>query len=138
MSDDAVLGRLLARDPESGRRGISFDDGAAPDDQGAFGWLRGHQDRSVMLELRKSNGNILAVGYSWLEKAEFDPSIGITLHVGDQRIQISGRNLNAEVRPNVRLFEGITRHRVPWIQEAGELDQIGAANAITLVESITW
>lgn len=40
---------------------------------------------------------------------------GIALHLAGQKIRIKGRNLNAEARQNVRLFEGITRHRIPWI-----------------------
>ena len=91
------------------------------DDHVVFGWLRGARDRSVMLELRKKNGNILAVGYAWLDRAEFDPSVGITLCLGGQKIIIRGRNLNTEVRPEVRLFQGICRHRVPWIQEADQV-----------------
>lgn len=70
-----------------------------------------------MLELRKRGGNIIAVGYGWLERVEFDPSVGITLLVPGQKILIRGQNLNAEIRPNVRLFEGITRHRVAWVRE---------------------
>jgi len=90
------------------------------EDFGAFGWLRGARERAIMLELRKRDGNIVAIGYGWLERAEFDPSVGITLLVPGQRIVIRGRNLNAEVRPNVRLFEGITRQRVSWVREAGQ------------------
>jgi hypothetical protein len=110
----------------------------ASDDLISFGWLRGIRDRATMLELRKKNGNILAVGYGWLEKAEFDPSQGITLHVGGQTIRITGRNLNTEVRPNVRLFEGITRHRVSWLREAGEAQQMEADPATPIVDAIEW
>ena len=108
------------------------------DDLGAFGWLRGTRDRAVMLELRKKDGNILAVGYAWLDKAEFDPSQGITLSLGGHKIVIRGRNLNQELRPNVRLFQGICRHRVPWIQEADEPAIMEAQNQGVLVEEIEW
>ena len=108
------------------------------DDLGAFGWLRGTRDRAVMLELRKKDGNILAVGYAWLDKAEFDPSQGITLHLGGHKITIRGRHLTQEVRPNVRLFQGICRHRVPWIQEADEPAVMEARNQGVLVEEIGW
>ena len=91
-----------------------------------------------MLELRKKDGNILAVGYAWLDKAEFNPSLGITLSLGGQKITIRGRNLNAESRPNVRLFQGICRHRVPWIQEADEPTIMEAQNQGILVEEIEW
>jgi hypothetical protein len=91
-----------------------------------------------MLELRKKTGNILAVGYAWLERVEFDPSEGIFLDIGDQRILIRGQNLNAEVRPGVRLFEGITRHRVPWIRELELVPISGTDDSATIVDSIGW
>lgn len=108
------------------------------DDLGAFGWLRGVRDRAVMLELRKKDGNVLAVGYAWLERAEFDPSEGITLHVVGKTVRIKGRNLNAQLRPNVRLFQGITRHRVPWIQEADQSTAMESQGKGILVERIEW
>ncbi len=108
------------------------------DDFGAFGWLRGIRDRAIMLELRKKNGNIRAIGYSWVEQVEFDPSVGITLLVGGQKLRIKGRNLNSESRPLVRLFQGITRHRVPWIQEVDEPAAVQADKAATVIEAIEW
>ena len=108
------------------------------DDFGSFGYLRGTRDRSVMLELRQKNGNVMAVGYSWLERAEFNPSTGITLHVTGQTIRLTGRNLNAESRPNVRLFQALTRHRVPWIQEADEATAMTTETGAVLIEKITW
>jgi hypothetical protein len=98
--------------------GADSADGEAADDLGAFGWLRGVQDRAGMLEIRHKDGRISAKGYSWLQSAEFDPSGGITLNFSGETVKITGQNLNAEARPNVRLFAGITRRRVPWIQEA--------------------
>lgn len=123
----------------TGRAIEQFEPGdEACDDHAVFGWLRGTRDRSVMLELRKKNGNILAVGYAWLDRAEFDPSEGITLCLGGQKIIIRGRNLNAEVRPEVRLFQGICRHRVPWIQEADQVAFMKSQGEGTLVEEIKW
>ena len=91
-----------------------------------------------MLELRKKNGNIQAVGYAWLEQMDFDPSEGISLHVAGRTIRIKGRNLNAEIRPNVRLFQAMTRHRVPWIQEADEPTVMESGGKGMLIESIEW
>lgn len=107
-------------------------------DLGAFGWLRGVRDRCPMLELRRKSGDILAVGYGWLERATFDPSEGITLLVAGQKVHIKGRNLNAEVRPLVRLFEGITRHRIPWIRESCRADGIEASADACVIDSIQW
>ncbi len=110
----------------------------AADDLGSFGWLRGIRDRAIMLELRQKTGNVVAIGYNWIEKIEFDPSEGITLCALGQRIRIKGRNLNAEVRPTVRLFEGIVRHKVPWIQQADETPLAKLDKRTAVVDQIDW
>lgn len=135
---DEILDRYITRNPKM-RGDARHEPEAEPlDDHGSFGWLRGIRDRATMLELRKANGNILAVGYGWLEKAAFDPSDGITLFFTGQKVRIKGRNLNAEARPLVRLFEGVTRHRVPWIGEVSELDALETSPTSCVVDSIEW
>ena len=111
-------------------------DSDGEDNLGAFGWLRGIRDRAIMLEVRKKDGNILAFGYAWLERAEFDPSEGITLKFTGQTVKIVGRNLNAVAKNNARLFDGIVRHRVPWIQEAGEPEHMEAPREATVIEEV--
>jgi hypothetical protein len=106
------------------------------DDLGVFGWLRGVRDRAIMLELRHKDGKVQAFGYAWMERAEFDPSEGITLHFGGKTVRITGCNLNTPVRPNVRLFNGILRHRVPWVQEADGTAQFEAAKDAIVIETI--
>ena len=69
--------------------------------------------RCWSLDLRRKDGNIVAFAYAWLEGAEFDLSDGITLRFGIEKVKITGRNLNAGQRSNVRLFAGIVPHRVP-------------------------
>ena len=106
------------------------------DDLGAFGWLRSERDRAVMLELRHANGGITALSYSWLESAEFNPSEGITLSFSGKTVKLIGRNLNIECRPGVRLFEGLTRHRVLWIREADEDASAGALETEVVVDRL--
>lgn len=137
MNDKPILPRYTKRDGEASNVVGDIDDGVA-DDLGSFGWLRGIRDRAIMLELRKKDGNILAIGYGWLERIEFNPSDGITLSNAGQKIHIKGRNLNAEVRQSIKLFEGIARHRVPWIQEADEPTHLEAGDSSTVVEAIEW
>ncbi|HQU43983.1 MAG TPA: hypothetical protein PK867_14285 [Pirellulales bacterium] len=84
---------------------------------GAFGWLANERDRAVMIEFRHENGDSTALAYPLLESVKFNPSSGITLSFSGTTVKISGTNLNAEVRPGLRLFECITRHRVAWVQE---------------------
>jgi hypothetical protein len=71
-----------------------------------------------------------------LERISFDPSEGITRHFTGQDVKIVSRNLNAEIRPNVRLLDGLCRHRVPWIKEADETTLLAANNRATIVESL--
>lgn len=62
----------------------------------------------------------------------------IILHVHGEKIRIKGRNLNAEVRPEVRLFQGIARHRVAWVQEADRPGSLNGGERTTLIEEIVW
>jgi hypothetical protein len=137
MTGKTLLERVAARsgDSQAGSPPVEVE---ASEDFGSFGWLRGIRDRSIMLELRKKDGHTLAVGYAWLERAEYNPSEGITLHGVGPKIRIRGRNLNSEVRPSIRLFEGITRHRVPWLQEANEPDSLEADEKATVIDRIDW
>lgn len=138
MTDRILQKYTAGRGPDTGGEGDLPDDADASDDLGSFGWLRGTRDRAVMLELRKKTGNALAVSYGWLERVEFDPSEGITLHLGGQKITIKGRNLNGEARPQVRLFNGVCRHRVSWIQEADQPTDVQADMNATVIETISW
>jgi hypothetical protein len=137
VTGKTLIERLAAGKADPAQAG-SPADAEGPEDFGSFGWLRGIRDRAVMLELRKKDGNILAIGYGWLERLEYNPTEGLTLHGVGSKVRIQGRNLNAEVRPGVRLYEGITRHRVPWLQEADEPDSLEADDKATVIERIEW
>ena len=114
----------------------SVDEPETADDLGAFGYLRGIRDRAIMLELRHCNGMIQAFAYALLERAEFDPSDGITLQFAGKTVRIAGRNLNSDSRSNVRLFAGIVRHRVPWIQEADGPMALEASEQATVIDEL--
>jgi hypothetical protein len=53
-------------------------------------------------------------------------------------IRIKGRNLNAEVRPEVRLIQGIAHHRVAWVQEADRPGNLKNGGTVTIVKEIDW
>ena len=89
-----------------------------------------------MLEIRHKDGKISAFGYAWLDSAEFDPSEGIVLRFSGKTVKIVGRNLNGEVRPSIRLFDGIVRHRVPWIQEADGSSTLQVPQKATVIEEV--
>lgn len=138
MSDSDILPRYAERIASERSELDPRFDSELWDDLGCFGWLRGQRERAAMIELRKRDGNILAVGYGWLEKIAFDPSDGITLYLAGQTIRIAGRNLNVEIRPGVRLFEGMTRHRIPWLREVARGESLRSPEGACVVESIMW
>lgn len=107
------------------------------EDLGCFGWLRGVRDRAIMLELRRKDGHVLAVGYAWIERIELDPEKGITLHLPGRSITITGSGLNKDARPTVRLFDGLIRHRVPWVREADRAEML-RSDGVVCVASIRW
>ena len=74
-----ILERYAGRTNELTADALSTSEADGAEDLGAFGWLRSARDRSVMIELRKKNGDILAIGYGWIDRIEFDPSEVITL-----------------------------------------------------------
>jgi hypothetical protein len=122
-------------------RGTALEDAdlvSDAEDLGAFGFLRGMQARSVMVELRKRSGETLAVGYGYIDRILLDPSEGITLCCGTRNIAIKGRNLNKEIRPQVTLFQGLTRNRVPWLAEANQATMLQAQKNAVIIESIRW
>lgn len=137
MSDN-VLERFTRPELRAGRELAADGTGEEVHDYGAFGFLRGLRDRSLMLELRKRDGTIRAIGYSWLQMVDLAPSTHIELAFPGARIKLIGRNLNIEVRPGVRLFEGITRNRVTFVQEVGEVEQMQAGEGTTIIEHIRW
>jgi hypothetical protein len=119
---------------ETGSNVIALPDAEAHDDLGACGLLRGIHDRAIMLELRLRDGSIAAVGYLWLDNASFDPAGGITLSFARKQVRISGRHLDAQIRPGVRLFEALVRHRVVWLREANATSEFPGEIVIERIE----
>jgi len=108
------------------------------DDLGAFGFLRGLHERSVTVALRRRSGEIMAVGYAFIDRMMFDASEGITLFCGGRSIRIEGKNLNKDIRPQVSLFQGLILHRVPWIAEADQAAMLQAGGNAVIIKVIEW
>jgi hypothetical protein len=129
---DSVLEKFIARKTEAAPPA----DLEVVDDLGSFGWLRGIRDRAEMLELRHRDGTISAHAYAWLKKACFDPSGELTLDFSGETVRIAGRNLNAELSPGKRLFEGILRRKVPWLAEATNEIAMTASKGDVVIEEL--
>lgn len=132
--NDSILSQFAPRSAVSMVRHDA--DSESLDDFVTFGYARGARERVVMLELRRRDGSLIALGYSWLERVEYNPSGCITLRFAGQVVRVHGRNLNAEVRPNVRLVDGLVRQRVPWIQESSSAAAMAAGKEATVIERI--
>ena len=104
------------------------------EDFAAFGWLRGPSARVLMVEFRKKDGIVRAFAYGYLFEALYDPCEGIRMNFTGQKVRIVGWNLDAETKPNVRLFRGLLRHRVVYVKEADQFDELAASDGETLVE----
>ena len=135
---DSYLERYVSH-PSSAKKSVpeAAEEEALCDDLGAFGILRGARDKALMLELIQRDGTITALAYAWLERVLFDPSEGMTLHFGRSIARITGRNLRQPIRPHVRLFDFLVRHRVPWIKEADESTKLSARSDTVVIETIT-
>lgn len=113
-------------------RGLTNDDQVSEEEQiaGVCGLLRGIKESSKMLELRLKSGNAIALNYGWLDKAEYNPSSGITLHFGTSTVQVIGKGLNSPLQTTLSLFEGLLRHRITWIQESGQSEAMTSQTSV--------
>lgn len=134
---DKLLDRFMHRMHPHGANENVAPEETEIEDFGVFGFLRGSKERAPMLELRKRDGRILAVAYGTFE-LEFNPSEGITLNFVDKKVHIKGRNLNAEAKPNIRLFESLARNRVPWLREMSEPELMKTQPNATVIDAIEW
>jgi hypothetical protein len=136
--NDSFLKQFKPRSAVESLRGGDDDDDAV-DDFAAFGFLRGARERALMLEIRKRSGDIVALAYALLERMDYDASGALTLlFAGQSVIRIIGRNLNSEIRPNVRLLDAILRHKATWIQESGSAAAMAADEHAVVIERIEF
>jgi hypothetical protein len=140
MSDNPILQKYLRRNAGDGlTEGITEDAAEEPEAiAGCFGFLRGAREKAMCLELRKKNGHVLAINYSYISRFEYEPTTGIQLHTGGDIIKITGTNLNAVIGPQLRLFEAISRQKVPWISESDRTSRIEAGSDAVTVLAIEW
>lgn len=115
---------------------IPMHEADGPDDLGMCGLLRGVKEQSTMLELRLRDGRATAFSYLDMSRADFDPSEGITLTFGQCIVKIIGRMLHVEIRPNVRLFDALVRHRIAWLREDDRAAIFESSNGAVLIERI--
>ncbi|MCW5921436.1 MAG: hypothetical protein KIS77_03775 [Saprospiraceae bacterium] len=75
-----------------------------------FGFDRQENGRALMFELRTRDGRRSALPYSYMTRAEFDPSGGIEIFVSSAVILIKGRGLEA-------IFAYLLQNRLTWVRE---------------------
>ena len=140
MSDDTTLQKYLRRNRSESLSNGADEDGTqqAETVAGCFGFLRGARERAMCLELRRKSGQILAINYSYVSRFEYQPDVGILLHSSGDTIKITGTNLNAPVGSQLRLFEALCRHKVPWLSESDRTDRISAGPDTVIISAIEW
>jgi len=140
MSDDTTLQKYLRRNRSESLSNGADEDGTeqAETVAGCFGFLRGARERAMCLELRRKSGQILAINYSYISRFEYQPDVGILLHSGSDTIKIAGTNLNAAIGPQMRLFDAICRHKVPWLSESDRAERLGAEKDAVIIMTIDW
>lgn len=134
--NDSVLSQFAPRSAVSRLRPDAESDSESLDDFVSFGYARGSRERVEMIEFRWRDGSMMALGYYQLERIEYNPSGCITLRFAKQTVRVHGRNLNAEIRPNVRLVGGLVRHKISFIQESSSAAAMAAGQEATIIEQI--
>jgi hypothetical protein len=140
MSDDTTLQKYLRRNRSESLSNGADEDGTeqAETVAGCFGFLRGARERAMCLELRRKSGQILAINYSYVSRFEYQPDVGILLHCSGDKIKITGTNLNATVGSQLRLFEALCRHKVPWLSESDRTERMSAGSNGVVITTIEW
>ena len=107
-----------------------------------FGFLRGIQDREVMLEFRRTEEDREAFAYALLTKIDLKGNGEIILHFVGYRVTVTGRNLHAsqaygaQKQHAIRLYDALRRHRVNWIRTATPEESFTVAEDALFVEVI--
>ena len=131
---DRIMDKYMNRDGSP-----HGDDGEVIDGVGCFGVLRGVRDRAPAIEFRRKTGAVLILAYSYIEKGEFDPSNGMTIRSGSMTIRLKGKNLTADIRPNMRLTTALASQRLAWVQEMGKTAlTLPDGGQVPVVEVIEW
>lgn len=118
MTDDKFKG-LVDRTRQQGAENKeavplteSADDAAQSKD--SYSTISADRMQKVMVEFRFKNGNAVALAYSYLVKASFDPSAAILLDFSAHTVRLSGKNL-------APVFAGLVSQRVAVVTEVDDL-----------------
>lgn len=97
----------------------------------SYSVLSADRAQKAMCEFRLKDGNAVALAYSYLVKAEFDPSLGIELDFSAHVVKLTGKNL-------APVFSGLVAQRVAVVRELDELQAEAAlGEAATVVTGIS-
>lgn len=116
---------------------VAFQEPEEVDNRVSFGFQRGTR-REVSLELRKLNGDVFVLKYSYISGMIYSVEEGvIRIHLPERVVQIRGLRLNAQV-DHVCLLNALGREKVPWIMELNGNQILAAGNRCVVIESIDW
>ena len=90
----------------------------------------GDQRFEVMVTFFTHDGNMRALGYSYLIGLDFDPSKALVMEFTGRTVTLTGRNL-------MPIFKALAAHKVVWIREADPLSE-PPEDAATVVNGIEF
>jgi hypothetical protein len=125
MADDTHLQAYLRRDAYPAEADPKKEAAEEEVSCGAFGYMRGLQDRALAVRLIFRSGNSVCLPYASLGAWEHNPSAGLLVKfTGDLVLLalIRGSNLDAQIgSAAINLTDrGLQRHRILWIREMDE------------------
>lgn len=86
-----------------------------------FGFDPQANGRALMFELRTRDGRRSALPYSYLTRADFDPSRGIEVYVSSVVVFVRGRNLED-------VYSYLLQNRLTWMREDSAGTDTGESN----------
>ncbi len=83
----------------------------------SFKEARARSRESVMLDVRLADGTIESFPYAYLTRVRYTPGDILLMRFGADEVRAEGKNL-------ARLREAISEHRMRFIQEGTEADEV--------------
>lgn len=112
--------REMDREPEGPELRDAFDEVRNP---------KRHSRQAILLDVRKTDGQRIALSYSLLSRVHFEPGDRMKIHFGSDVVQLQGRQLE-------KLYVRLLEHRVEAIHEGTEWELDGKPDDATHIDRI--
>ena len=128
MSGESIVDKYMPKQPRRSGNDAGDDNTSATEIRETF---RDGEMYVAMLDLVLKGGNRVAMPYSTLLKAEFDPSNGITLRYSTDDVKIQGSRLD-------QLYKAILQHRArEVVVSGGRIVPVGGDGPVVTAITVT-